>query len=297
MAETANTYPITEAYVMQFTGNVKAALNRQGGILAGAVSRGMYMGEKSQVVNFLGPVQFTKRDTAYADTVTTEPAHTQRWIAADDFDLAILIDRIDTLRMLYDPTNPYVERVREAWARQIDDIINTAFFAASKSGKNGASTVAFPTSTDVIAANASSLTFVKLRALRRGMKKRYVDLRAERPIIAVTADEVDALLNETVVGNHDYNAVKPLVDGEVSSFMGFTFLPLEGTLTEVSGTTRYCPAWVPSGMHYGDWQNFTVTINTRPDKNNIPQIHAAFSGGAVRLEEGKVWRVDCTIPA
>lgn len=296
MAETANAYPITEAYVMQFTGNVKAALNRKGGILSAAVSRGMYMGEKSQVVNFLGPVQFTKRDTAYADTVATEPAHTQRWISADDYDLAILIDRIDTLRMLYDPTNPYVERVREAWARQEDDIINTAFFASAKTGKNGASTTAFPTATDVIAANASTLTFVKLRALRRGMKKRHVDLRAERPVIAVSADEIDGLLAETVVGSHDYNAVKPLVDGEVSQFMGFSFLPLEGTLSEVSGV-RQCPAWVPSGMHYGDWQNFTVIVNTRADKNNIPQIHASFSGGATRLEEGKVWRVDCTIPA
>ena len=133
----------------------------------------------------------------------------------------------------------------------------------------------------------------KLRATRKLLKKRFVDLESERPYIMVTADEIDALLGETQTTSSDYSAVKALVDGEISTFMGFTFVPVEGwpaTYTEAGTgfTIRQLPVWVKSGMHFGSWQDLTITINSRPDKNNIKQIHGCMSMGATRLEEGKV---------
>lgn len=299
MADTVNNYPVTEAYMLMFTANVQAALTRKGGLLAPYVSSSSYSGEKAQVVNFIGPIFFTKRTSVYADTKATEPEHTQRWIMADDYDCAVLVDRVDKLRTIFDPTNPYVERMREALARLQDDIIAQAFFADARSGRNGASTVSFSTyAADTIAAGGVGLTFAKLRALRKAMKRRYLDLRAEKPLIAVTAEQIDNLLGETVVGSHDYNAVKPLTDGEVNSFMGFTFIPAEGALSVdnglLTGGNRLCPAWVPSGMHFGEWQGFQLTIGPRPDKNNIPQIHGCYTGGATRVEEGRVFQVLCT---
>lgn len=297
MADTVNNYPVTEAYMLQFSANVQAALTRKGGLLSPHVSSSTYSGEKAQVVNFIGPVFFVKRTSVYADTKATEPEHTQRWITADDYDCAILVDRVDTLRTIFDPTNPYVERMREAAARTHDDIIAASFFADARSGRNGATTVAFPAG-DIIAAGGVGLTFAKLRSLRKAMKRRYLDLRSEKPLIAVTAEQTDNLLGETVIGSHDYNAVKPLVDGEVSSFMGFTFIPAEGALSPdnglLTGGNRLVPVWVPSGMHFGNWEGFVLTIGPRADKNNIPQIHARFSAGSTRVEEGRVFQVLCT---
>lgn len=294
MAETTNAYGLTEAYVKSYTSNVRAALVRQGGMLSGTVSRGSYSGERSQVVNFLGPVEFVERETRYQDTKHTDLQHTQRWITGRDYDCAILVDRIDTLRTIYDPMSPYVERMREAAARKEDEIIMAAFFAAAKSGKDGVEVTAMPAQ-DTIAHGGTRMSVAKLRAARKLLKKRLVDLRMERPLIAVTAEQVDDLLGEVAVGSNDYNSVKPLVDGEVSSFMGFTFVPAEQLPpTYVSGanTIRQLPVWVPSGMHYGDWQNLAVTVGPRADKNNIPQIHACFSAGATRIEEGKVLNLE-----
>jgi len=296
MADTVNNYPITEAYLLQFTSNVTGALARQGGLLMPYVSSSSYSGEKAQVINFIGPVFFVKRTSVYADTKATEPEHTQRWISADDFDIAILVDRVDTLRTIYDPTNPYVERIREALARKQDDIIAQSFFADARGGRNGATAVAFPAG-DIIAAGGVGLTFAKLRALRKAMKRRYNNLSNVKPVIAVTAEQTDNLLGETVIGSHDYNSVKPLVDGEVSTFMGFTFINAEGALSVenglLTGGNRLCPAWVPNGMHFGSWQGFMLTIGPRPDKNNIPQIHGCFTAGATRVEEGRVFQVLC----
>jgi len=300
MSETLATYSVPEHHVKMYTANVKSALNKEGGILTPTVSRATYRGEKSQVVNFIGKVEFIERDTPYGDTKVTELEHTQVWITGKEYDCAVFVDRLDTLKMIYDPTSPYVERFREAAARKMDEIIMKAFFADRKVGKDGTETSAFGSNNTVVH-GGTGLTVAKLRALRKLIKKRHVNVRSVRPYIAVTSEEVDDLLGEVAVTSSDYNAVKPLVDGEVTNFMGFNFVPFENDGSDLdgkgiptfqdSGTVRQLPVWVPDGMHYGDWDALTIIISPRPDKNNIKQIHGTFTGGATRLEEGKVFQV------
>jgi hypothetical protein len=286
-----------------YTANVQAALTKRGGILSSLVSRSGYSGEKSQVVNFIGPVEFIERDTPYSDTKLTQLEHTQRWITGREYDCAVLVDRLDTLKMIYDPTSPYVERFRVAAARKQVVIIMSAFQADAKTGKDGV------TSTPIKAGNTvahgdTGLSVAKLRALKKLIKKRHIDTRMVKPYFAVSAEEVDDLLGEVAVGSSDYNAVKPLVDGEVSSFMGFQFIPYEDhgdnlrgksipQYTDGGSTVRKCPVWVTDGMHHGTWEGLIITINNRPDKNNIKQIHGTMTEGATRLEEDKVYICEC----
>jgi hypothetical protein len=299
MTETIATYDVPQHHIQMYTSNVQAALAKEGGLLLPFVSMGSYVGERAQVVNFLGPIFFRKRDTKFADTEITEVDHKQRWITGDEYDTAIFVDRLDTLKMIYDPSNPYTERMREAAARKQDDIIMERFFSIARTGRQGTINTAFPAA-DTIVAGGTRMSVVKLRSVRKLMKRRHCNLRRERPLIAVTAEQIDDLLGEVAVGSNDYNAVKPLVDGEVSSFMGFTFVPYEdqdSTLPGIPRNTvnnaRQCPVWVPSGMHYGDWQSLVIVVSPRPDKNNIKQIHATFTAGATRIEEGRVFMLEC----
>jgi len=304
MTETIASYSVPEHHVKMYTANVRAALHKQGGLLQGYVTQGSYHGERAQVVNFLGPVEFVERNTPYADTKLTEVEHTSRWITGIEYDCAILIDRLDTLKMIYDPTSPYVERMREGAARKIDEIIMSKFFAIAKTGKEGTTNTAFP-SRDIIAHGGTRMSVAKLRAARKLLKKRHVNLRTQQPYIAVTSEQTDDLLGEVAVGSFDYNAVKPLVDGEVSRFMGFVFVPYEDNgssengkgipTTTVAGPAviRNCPVWVQDAMHFGQWEGLTIIVNNRPDKNNIKQAHATFTAGATRLEEGKVLQLQC----
>lgn len=301
MAETLASYSVPEAHVKMYTANVQMALSKKGGLIRPFVSASTYTGEKAQIVSFIGPVEFIERDTPYADTKLTEFEHTQRWIVGKEYDCAVLIDRLDLLKMIYDPSSPYVERMREAASRKEDEIVMSSFFATAKTGKDGTTNTTFP-SRDIVAHGTTRMSVAKLRALRKLMKKRHLDLRTVRPYIAVTAEQVDDLLGEVVVGSSDYNSVKPLESGEVSGFMGFNFIPYEDngsslagkgipTFVDGSDTVRQLPVWVPDGMHYGSWDGLTIIINNRPDKNNIKQIHATFTGGATRLEEGKVFQL------
>lgn len=302
MSETVATYSVPEHHVKMYTANVQAALAKRGGLLGPYVQSAPYSGERAQVVNFLGPVEFAERETPYADTKLVELEHTQRWISGTEYDCAILIDRLDTLKMIYDPTSPYVERMREAAARKMDEIIMSRFFATARTGKDGTINTAF-SNNNIVAHGNTRFTVAKLRALRKLMKKRHIDLRMSKPMIAVTAEQIDDLLGEVVVGSSDYNSVRPLVDGEVSQFMGFVFIPYEdnGVTTGGKGiptdavagpaTIRNCPVWVMDGMHFGQWNPLTINISARPDKNNIKQAHATFTAGATRLDENKVFQV------
>lgn len=310
MAETSAAYSVPEHYVKMYTANVQAALVKQGGKLAGYVSQSTYMGEKAQVVDFLGPIEFTERSTPYQDTKVSEIEHTQRWINGTEYDCAVYIDKLDQLKMIYDPTSPYVERMREAAARKQDEIIMSRFFASAKTGKDGLTSTSFKAA-NIVAHGSASLTVAKLRSLKKLIKKRQIDTRIVKPFIAITADEADAMLAETQVGSSDYNQVKPFVDGEVGGFMGFTFVPYEdngGVQTYASadgksipfsatGTSyRQLPVWVPDGMHYGNWAGLNITIDRLPTKNNITQALASFTAGATRLDENKVFGVECLIP-
>lgn len=304
MAETIASYSVPEFHVKMYTANVQAALQKEGGILLSTVSVGSYSGEKSQVVKFLGPVEFIERNSPYGDTKVTEVEHTQRWITGREYDCAIFIDRIDVLKMIYDPTSPYVERMREAASRKQDEIIMSKFFADAKTGIDGTATTSFP-ARDIIAHGGTRMSVAKLRAARKVLKKRHVNLRTATPYIAVTAEQTDDLLGEVAVGSSDYNAVKPLVDGEVSRFMGFMFVPYEDNGDSTNGrgiptyvaagplTIRTCPVWVKEGMHYGNWDALSIVISPRPDKNNIKQAHATFTAGGTRQEEGKVLSLEC----
>lgn len=300
MPETVASYSIPEHHVMMFTDNVRNVITRAGGLVYPYVTHGSYTGDKVQVVNFIGPVEFIERDTPYSDTKLTELEHTSRWITGREFDVAVLVDRLDTLKMIYDPTNPYVERFRQAHERKRDEIIVDQFFATALSGKTANTTNAYKAA-NTVADGATGFTLAKLRALRKLMKKRNLDLRSIKPLILTNGEAIDDLLGETsppAVTSSDYAAIKALVDGEVNYFMGFNFLPFEdynakGIPFKVGSTTvRSSPAWIPDGMHYGTWQDLVITISNRPDKNNIKQIHGTFTAGSTRIEEDKVFAID-----
>jgi hypothetical protein len=280
---------------MMFTDNVRNVITKAGGLLFPYVTHGSYSGEKVQVVQFIGPVEFIERDTPYGDTKLTELEHTSRWIAGREFDVAVLIDRLDTLKMIYDPTNPYVERFRQAHERKRDNIILEKFFATAKTGKTGDVDVAYKTA-NTVTAGATGFTVAKLRSLRKLMKKRWIEMRSVKPIVMTNGEAIEDLLGETSTTSSDYAAVKALVDGEINYFMGFNLVGFEDDQNGVGipkvSTTRTSPAWVPDGMHYGAWQELVITISNRPDKNNIKQCHGTFTAGATRLEEDKVYGIE-----
>ena len=210
-----------------------------------------------------------------------------------------MIDRTDRIRLLIDPSSPYAQNAAWALGRKMDDVIIENAFGTAYSGKTGSTSVTHP-SGDVIAVNYvesgsatnSGLTIGKLREAKRLLDSQENDPSDPR-YCAVTAQQVNDLLQTTEVTSADYNSVKALVQGEINSFMGFLFVRTERVATD-SNSYRRVIAWARSGMLLAMGKDITADIGPRRDKRNSTQVYCSASFGATRMEEGKVLEIKCS---
>ena len=287
---------VPDHFSRQFTSNVELLLQQRTPYFMGAVNQQSFTGEAAQVVKQFGLVEMQDKTGRFEDTMFSELQHLQRWIFPDDYDLALPIMKEDEIRMLGSLQSPYVEAMRAAYARKWDDIVINAFFATAQTGKNGATTTAFPASQQVAAnagaAAATGLNVEKLIQARQLLVQAEVDLRSEKPYIAVTARQISDLLRTTEVTNADYAGLKRLESGEVDTFMGFRFIRSERLLLNGSNQVR-CPVWVPSGIVLGTWNGLETRIGERADKKYITQVYMRATIGATRAQETKVVEIPC----
>jgi hypothetical protein len=110
--------------------------------------------------------------------------------------------------------------------------------------------------------------------------------------VACSAKQISNLLNTTEVKSSDFNKVKALAQGELNSFMGFTFIRTE-RLNVNGSSDRLCYAWAMDGVVLAIGQNPVARINERPDKNYATQVYYSMALGATRLEEEKVVEIAC----
>lgn len=252
----------------------------------------------------IGPTDAAEILTRHGDTPLISTPHDRRRVALRDFDWGDLIDRKDKLRMLADPTSPYVRNGVSALARKMDDVLIEAGFGTAYTGKTGSTQVTFAAASEVAvnyvetgtAAN-SNLTVGKLRRIRYLMEKaEALDEDAMLGgsydlMIAVDPSQKQALLRDPQVTSMDYNNVRALVDGKVDTYMGFKFIMLNRL--PVASSVRSCMAWEREGLLLAVADEINVDVGPRRDKRMSTQIYIKGSFAATRMWEEKVIRCKC----
>lgn len=287
---------ITTAFVQHYRANVEFLLQQKGSKLRPFV-RVEPQNAEFDFYDRIGATTAQEITTRHSDTPLVSTPHDRRRVALRDFDWADLVDRPDKLRTLIDPTSPYAMNAMWALGRSMDDVIIEMAFGSAWSGKTGATEVTFPAgqtiAVDYVETGADTdgnLTIGKLRRARELFLAAEIDEDAEL-FMAVGSNQIHALLAETVVGSSDYNSVKPLVDGKVSRFMGFKFIPIE-RLTKV-GDDRSVIAWERSGLLLAVADEITADIGPRRDKRNATQVYVSGSFNSTRMEELRVLEILC----
>ena len=198
---------ITTAFSQQFSANVQLLSQQRGSILRGGVSEESVTGEKA-FCDQVGAAAAVKRTSRHGDTPVVETPHSRRMVTMDSYEWADLIDDVDKVKMLIDPTSTYAQAAAAAMGRAMDDAIITAATGTSKTGKSGG------TSTSMLAANqiangSADLTVAKLIQAKKILDNGSVDPSIPRHI-AVGPDQIEALLNTTSVTSSDFNTVNTL---------------------------------------------------------------------------------------
>jgi hypothetical protein len=204
-------------------------------------------------------------------------------VTLQDYDWADLIDDLDKVKLLADPTSPYVMAGAYAMGRAMDQAIIDLAVGSRAAGETGGTATAIG-SGQQIASTSTGLSMVKLVAAKKVLDKSN-DLESKRHIV-VTANEVADLLAETTLTSSDYNTIKALVRGEIQTYVGFEFHQTELLATASNVTT--CFGWIEDGLILAIGQDIKSSIDKRPDKNNAMQPYFGMSIGASRTEEKKV---------
>lgn len=279
---------VTTGFVQQYSANVQMLSQQKGSLLRDAV-RVEAMTGKNAFFDQVGSATAQKRTTRHGDTPQMDTPHARRRVSLVDYEYADLIDDQDKVRMLIDPTSSYAQAAAFAMGRAMDDEIIAAATGTAFTGETGSTSTALP-SGQQIANGGTDMTVAKLREAKKIMDLASVDPSIPR-YIAVSPEQIDALLGDTNVTSSDFNTVKALVQGDVNQFMGFNFI-VSNRLAK-SGNIRSCFAWAEDGMALAIGKDVNARIDERADKGYATQVYYCMSIGATRMEEDKVVQIDC----
>lgn len=289
---------VTTAFVEQYKANVYHLTQQKGSKLRKAVRTESVTG-KNAYYEQLGSTSARKRTSRHSDTPRMDTPHSRRRLSLEDFDWSDLIDNEDTIRMLIDPASPYAEAASMAMGRAIDDAIIAAADGTAYTGVDGGTSTAFDTNMVVdvqtvwpgVSAADTGLNVAKLIAASRLLGQNDVDPDEEKYLV-VNARQISSLLKDEKLASHDYNVVKPLVEGQVSKYMGFTIIPCNRIGVDSNSDDKVL-FWAKGGLLLGLGKDISTRISERADKNYATQVFASMTIGATRMEEARVGYIEC----
>jgi hypothetical protein len=291
-------------------------LQQQGSRLRSSVMQYSFVGKAASMAEQFGSVTPVRNQSRHSDTPLISTPQDKRWIYPNDYDWADLIDNQDKLRMLIDPTGPYTMAGAWAMGRAIDDEVISGIFNSNNTGENGTSATgllsAWNGGSQAVAANvgASSntgLNIAKLRRAKQILLAAEVDVDNDPLYMVITAKQHDDLLNEAQAISLDYNNTPVLVNGKITSFMGFNFIHSEripgganfntainpSVTGYTTGSQWMVPFYAKSGMALGMWNDITTSVDRRADKRNAYQVYVTGTFGGARLEEKRCGFITC----
>jgi len=239
---------------------------------------------KAEVANVerLGVQEAVERTQRHTPTVVLDIPHSRRRFPMQDWYWADLIDREDEVRMLIHPKSEYAKAAAWAMNRRIDRTIIEAATGDATDGDGNA--VPFDPSMIVGSAGAG-LTLDAILEAKEKLDANEVD-SANRYLV-LNSKAMSDLLSTTEVSSSDFNTIKALVRGEVSTWLGFSIIHTE----LVAEDTAQALAYHKSGLRLGVGLDITAKIDVRPDVSYATQVFASWTGGATRVEEEKVVQI------
>jgi hypothetical protein len=249
-------------------------------------------------IDSVGPMRLIT--TRNGKTIPSDSTLAKRWLRVSGYDYVTWLDEWDEIALgnLPAPESEHVVAHARAANRNVDDVIIEAIEGTNYIGETGVTAVDLGSGEQVAvdyvesgsAAN-SGMTVAKLR--RANYLMDLAEVPTDGRFLAMGAQQEQDLLGTTEVGSFDYNAVKALVNGEVNTFMGFTFVQSQRLTLVTSTDVRSALAWQRDGVVLGVGQGRKARLDILPTQNHTIQVRTTEVIGATRLEEARVVEIFC----
>lgn len=220
------------------------------------------------------------------DVTPLNVTYSQATVTLTDYIAAEYSDIFNQAKVNFDERQELVQVVAKAIGRRSDQMIIDALAASSTS-------LTVATS---IGGAGTNLNMAKLRETARLLNTANVP--AEDRYILIHASQLSSLLSETSVTSSDFNTVKALVQGDLTTFMGFNFVTIgdrsEGGLAGGgSGSTRVVYAYHKMAVGMAEAMAIRSEINYIPEKTSW-LVSSMFSAGATAIDAGGIVAITCT---
>ena len=284
---------ITTSFVEQYSSNIAMLSQQMGSKLRGSVDVETVRG-KNAFFDQVGVTAAQLRTSRHGDTPQIDTPHSRRRLSLADYEWADLVDDVDKVRMLVDPTSSYARAAAAAMNRAMDDVIITAFNASANTGVAGGTSTALPSTQKTATSDQSDgLTIAKLLAAKKILDNNDVDPSLKRYVVC-GPQQISDLLGTTQVTSSDYNTVKALAEGSINSYLGFEFIMSTRLNKDATYTSdRLVFAYTEDAIKLGIGKDISAKISERADKSYSTQVYYAMSLGATRMEEEKVVQIPC----
>lgn len=291
---------IPVAFVQQYKSNILMLSQQKQSILRPTV-RFETMTGKRMAIERLAPKNPQKRTTRHAPTPVSDASHSRRWLTIVDYEVpADLIDDQDKLRLLIDPQGPYTQNQLSGLRRAQDDEIIAALGATVYVGEEGSSSVTnyavgecrlVAGDGSIVAAGsahsdtvATPLSIAKLMTCKQILDDAEID-KDRRRYFVTNPYNINHFMNLTEVKSSDFNTSKPLANGILYQFAGFTFLESTRLVTDTTEKDcKKCYAFAEGAISYSAPQEPKVSISIRHDLSDSVQVYCTQTCGAVRNE-------------
>lgn len=304
-------FTITENFVTQWSSNFHLLAQQSRSRLEQFVSKRPAIVGSSFTEEVMASAEAQQITTRHGDTPFQNVVQSRRIADMKDYDWGELVDQMDKIKMLADPTSDYTRQGVAALNRWKDGTIVSALLGAARTNTG---TTALPAG-QIIANGGTGLTLAKLRSAKRKLdaaeqndeaffemsgynqtqQAPFGNYATPSYVLVVSAGAIDNLLSTTEATSADYNSVKALVSGSIDTFMGFKFvrLPDSGpSALPIASTIRSLIAYAPKALSFGTGADIVTRMQERADKRFSVQVYASMSVGAVRREDLGVVQID-----
>jgi len=264
---------LSNAFVTLFDAEVKQAYQGKA-MLVGAVRQ--RRGVEGSTVKFpkvgrgvatprIGQTDVTPLNVGFSNVTLT----LEDWIAAEYSDI------FSQQKVNFDERSELVQVLGNAIGRRQDQLVLNALAGSGTSLSVG----------NDVGGSDTNMNVAKLRQAKGLMDKNNVP-PTDRHIV-IHSNGLQSLLAETAVTSSDFNTVKALVNGELNTFLGFTFHVLgdrtEGGLAIDGSLDRTCFAFHKDAIGYGEGIAPKTEINYIPEKTSF-LVASMFSAGATTID-------------
>lgn len=217
------------------------------------------------------------------DVTPLNVSYSQVTATLSDYIAAEYSDIFSQAKVNFDERSELVKVVANAIGRRQDQLILDALIA-SGTGNTVATS---------IGGASTNMNLDKLLAAKKALDAKNVPM--DNRHIIIHANNLAGMLGVTQITSSDFNSVKALVNGEINTFLGFTFHTIgdrdEGGLPLSSGD-RKTFAFHRDAIGMAEGIAPKTEINYIPEKTSF-LVTSLFSAGAVAIDAEGIVEITC----